>query len=331
MTRGEKWFRRIAGAGLNEFEGSARSANTWRQYASAVHVFQEWCKGARLRPLPAKPATVKRWVVELARGGYSSATIRAYVSGLCTWHRLHGHELDRKPLWETLKGIRRQAGPQRRARPLMRDELAGILAMLDPAEPRDARDGALLAIGWANAMRRSELVGLDWIRKGVGSNGTGIIRMSLDAIRIDLLSSKSSQEAVVSLDIPAEHMPSALYWLERWGAYAELQPGSPLFRPVSAAGISPARLSDHSAGQIIKKRVVALEMSRGVSFEDATARAQDFSGHSLRAGYCTSAAMAGVPEYLIRERSRHRSAEIVAGYVRAAEQTKNHGLGKVGL
>lgn len=330
-SRGDQYFRRVAGAGLNEFEGSARAVNTWKQYASTINRFREWCKASRLRPLPARPETVKRWIVELARSGYTNATIRAYVSGLCTWHRLQGHSLDRRPLWETLKGIKRRAAPQRKVRPLLREELRGVLAMLDQAKPIDARDGAMLAIGWANAMRRSELVGLDWQRKGVGSDATGVLHLAPDGVVIELLRSKSDQEVVVTLDLPAKHMPAAITWLKAWSAHAALKPGEPVFRAVRADGVGVARLADHSAAMIVKRRVMALEISKGASLEDAAARADDFSGHSLRAGYCTSAARAGTPEFLIRQRSRHRSAEIVAGYVRAAETRTQHGLGKVGL
>jgi integrase len=335
--RAETWFRRVAGDRRNEFEGAARSANTWKQYASAVNLFETWCKEHRRRPLPAKPETVKRWVLDLARGGYSNATIRAYVSALCTWHRLQGHSLDRTPLRETLKGIKRAAEPQRKVRPLLRDELAGILDMLDPLQPADARDGAMLSLGWANAMRRSELVGLDWQRKGAGSNATGVLSMTADGISVRLMRQKTKQEAVEALpDIPAKQMPAAMRWLALWADVADLKAGQPVFRAIisnrsRSQRVGVARLSDHSAADVVKRRMVALEMSRGLTLEEASDRAAEFSGHSLRAGYCTSAAKAGTPEYLIRQRSRHRSAETVARYVRAAETGHEHGLGKVGL
>ena len=334
-SRGDAYFRKIAGAQQNEYEGAARAANTWKQYASTVKLFTKWARENRLRALPARPETVKRWVLDLARAGYANATIRAYVSGLCTWHRLHGFALDRAPMFETLKGIKRRAEPQRKVRPLLRDELGAILAMLDEENLADVRDGAMLSIGWANAMRRTELIGLDWERKGWQSGGTGTLRMNADGIFIQLLQSKASQETVVPLEIPAEHMPSAMKWLARWAFVARLQPGEPVFRGVFRDGeggwaIGSKRLTDRAAADIVKKRVIALEVAGGASFEAAAARAEDFSGHSLRAGYCTAAAVAGVPEYQARQRSRHKSAETFAGYVRAAN-VSGSGLGKVGL
>jgi hypothetical protein len=82
----------------------------------------------------------------------------------------------------------------------------------------------------------------------------------------------------------------------------------------------PERLADGSMSRIIKARVLERALAVGASEEDAEALANACSGHSLRAGYCTAAALAGTPEWKIRRRSRHRSAELVARYVRAAEQ-----------
>lgn len=43
----------------------------------------------------------------------------------------------------------------------------------------------------------------------------------------------------------------------------------------------------------------------------------DFAGHSLRAGFLTAAASAGV--FKMREVSRHKSMQVLADYVRHAE------------
>jgi hypothetical protein len=69
----------------------------------------------------------------------------------------------------------------------------------------------------------------------------------------------------------------------------------------------------------------------GASEAEADTLAETCSGHSLRAGYCTAAALAGTPEWKIRRRSRHRTAELVARYVRAAEQWTDSGLKGVGF
>jgi len=102
--------------------------------------------------------------------------------------------------------------------------------------------------------------------------------------------------------------------------------GAPLFRSVNKGGeIGADRLSDRSVARIIKKEVRACAIAAGRSEADADQIAEPCSGHSLRAGYCTASAMAGVPEWKARRRSRHRSAETFAGYVRAAEEWTDSG------
>ena len=109
-------------------------------------------------------------------------------------------------------------------------------------------------------------------------------------------------------------------------------PSTPLFRSVNKGGeIGADRLSDRSVARIIKKEVRACAIAAGRSETEATELAELCSGHSLRAGYCTASAIAGVPEWKARRRSRHRSAETFAGYVRAAEEWTDSGLKGVGF
>jgi len=117
----------------------------------------------------------------------------------------------------------------------------------------------------------------------------------------------------------------------RWASFLRL-PSTPLFRSVNKGGeIGADRLSDRSVARIIKKEVRACAIAAGRSETEATELAELCSGHSLRAGYCTASAIAGVPEWKARRRSRHRSAETFAGYVRAAEEWTDSGLKGVGF
>jgi hypothetical protein len=83
--------------------------------------------------------------------------------------------------------------------------------------------------------------------------------------------------------------------------------------------------------RIIKGRIRARALATGRTEAEAAELARKFSGHSLRAGYATAAAMLGVPEWKIRKRTRHRTAELVARYVRAAEAWTDSGLKGVGF
>ena len=106
----------------------------------------------------------------------------------------------------------------------------------------------------------------------------------------------------------------------------------PVFREVIKGGeIGAQRLTDRSVARIIKRRVRQRALALGHQESEADELAEAFSGHSLRAGYCTAAAMAGVPEWKIRRGSRHRTAEMVARYVRAAEEWTDSGLKGIGF
>ena len=144
-----------------------------------------------------------------------------------------------------------------------------MLSDLVPGVPSDDRDAALLALGFAGALRRSELVGLDWKEQG---SGDGFVTRDERGIVLTLLRTKGGKGEPETIIVPCQDMPTACEALERWAKTANLQPGEPVFR-----------------------------------------------------------AIAGTPEWKIRRRSRHRTAELVARYVRAAEEWTDSGLKGVGF
>jgi integrase len=117
-----------------------------------------------------------------------------------------------------------------------------------------------------------------------------------------------------------------------WAARANLQPGEPVFRPIDKGQrIGAERLTDRSVSRIIKARVRAYAIANGMSKADAEALVARFSGHSLRAGYATAAAAQDVPSYRIQQHTRHKSAEMVARYIREADKWTKNGLEGVGF
>jgi site-specific recombinase XerC len=122
--------------------------------------------------MPASPETVAAWMSPLANGEDGAAprargTINQYLSAIIVAHRTKRHVLDRKDplITETWRGISNtKAGTEidRAARPLVVEDLRALLRGLRLDIPTDARDAALPSRGWAGALRRSELVGLDW-------------------------------------------------------------------------------------------------------------------------------------------------------------------------
>lgn len=327
-------FLALAGdaAAGDPFAWAGRAARTWRQYVSAWSLFREWCEERDVPSLPASTATVREWIVDLIGRGCTVGTAQSYLAAVSVAHRLAGHTVDRQSLLETLRGARRLARRPRQAEPLTADTLKRIVAMLDKTRPADVRDGALLTIGWAGVLRQSELVGLDLDRIGPDSTGRGFLTVRKAGLEIVLEVSKASQATTERVPIPADEMPAAIEWFNTWRTTVGLTAGSPLFRPIDQAGrISDERLAGPSVGAILRKRVYELGIAEGLTPEDAWHRTLEVRGHSLRSGWMSHAAACGLTEHEIRLRSRHRSMNVAAGYVRAAMSWQRSGLGRTGF
>ncbi len=175
---------------------------------------------------------------------------------------------------------------------------------------KDARDRALLLIGFAGGFRRSEIVGL---------NCDDVERVRQGLV-ITLRRSKTDQEgAGRKVGIPfgrTRHCP--VLALDQWLAISGIEAG-PVFRPVNRHGrVSSERLSGEAVSLIVKERVAADSI-------DPTG----YSGHSLRAGFATSAAQAGVSMLKIRSQTGHASDGMLARYVRAGELFLDNAVGSL--
>ncbi len=199
-----------------------------------------------------------------------------------------------------MRGIKRaHTSLQRQAKPLLVADLITIMASLTDS-PKDMRDKALLLIGFAGGFRRSELVALDyadieWVRQGV----IILIRRS-----------KTDQEGAgrkIGIPYARGHYCPVLS-LKAWAEHVCIEDG-PIFRPVDRHGrISKARLSGEAVSLVIKDRVSAIGLEP-----------DEYSGHSLRAGFATSAATAGVSSWKIRQQTGHASDAMLARYIRNGE------------
>ena len=232
--------------------------------------------------------------------------------------------------WSGISRAKAKTEVERQARPVLAEHLRDVLAELRPeALVADARDAALFAIGWAAALRRSELVGLDWQELG---QGTGVLCVDGRGLSITLAHSKGAQSQSVTIVVPQTDMPTACAAVARWVGVGQLASGQPVFRAISKSQfLGDQRLSARSVSRIIKARLRAMMVLQGSSRSDADKSVKRFSGHSLRAGYATAAAAANVPSYRIQQHTRHKSADMVARYVREADKWTRSGLQGVGF
>ena len=202
-----------------DYQREALAERTRQTYAGAWRLFLAWCDALGRRPLPANPDTVAAWLACLAEGAdgkkpRSAATVRLYLAAVAYMHKMQGAEFStaHPKIKAAVAGINRtkaKTDVPRRATPILGEQLFRMLRSFDPVRPADARDGAMLALGWSGAMRRSELVCLDWERLG---DGLGFVRVDERGVEITLMTSKASQEAATVIAIPFADMPAAAQW-----------------------------------------------------------------------------------------------------------------------
>jgi integrase len=272
------------------------SDNTRIAYESDLKHFTAW--GGNL---PASPAMIASYIAAYA-GVLAVATITRRIATLSKAHQAleEQNPCQSALVKATLRGLRRKQGTaQKQAKPVLKEELFALLdAMGDSL--KDFRDRALLLLGFAGGFRRSELVGLD----------VSDIEMVRQGIIITLRHSKTDQEgAGRKIGIPygrTQHCPVAA--VTAWLSRSNITRG-PVFCPVTRYDhLQPVRLSGDAVSEVIRERLAAI----GIDPEG-------YSGHSLRAGFATSAVQAGVSTLKIRAQTGHASDAMLSRYVRDGE------------
>lgn len=297
-----------------EFASNVLAPRTKAAYALNWRTFKEWCEQNGFAYLPAPPEVVCLFLAARAKAGIRPTSLALALAAISRAHQAAKVDSPTGSLEvrTMLAGIRRTVGakPSRKA-PLIAETLRTIVENLNVQTGLAAlRDRALLLVGFAAALRREELVALT-VRD---------VEFTPEGMWIVIRSSKTDQAgqgerlAIVKEADPSICPVEALRtWLE-----ATRTTSGPLFRRISRAGqVGKKALTGRSVALIVKKHV-------GVDGLDPAR----FAGHSLRAGFATSAARAGHSELLIADQTRHRNMDILRGYVREANAfQKNAGKG----
>src|SRR5262245_22643283 len=318
----------------NDYMAEALSERTREAYGRWWRVFVGWCDHHGRLVLPASPETMAAWLTALADGTdtgrpLARASINQALAAVTLAHRQAGHAFDRKHrvismTWSGISRVKAMVEIERQAAPFLAADVRDLLAILKLEKNIGCRNAALLTLGFGAALRRSELVGLDWLELGTG---TGFVRIDERGILITLARSKASQDKVETVVIPRADFLPACEAMEAWAARARLQPGEPIFRAVNNRHqIAAERLTALSVSRIVKRAARDIARKRGKSMEEAKALIQRFSGHSLRAGFVTSAAAVDVPPLRIAQHTRHKSLEMVNRYCREADKYSRSAL-----
>lgn len=298
-----------------DYASASRSAGTRKAYTSALRGFSAWCIREACSSLPATPQTVAVYLAHMATSERRVSTIRKARSAIDAAHRLSGYgRPGRHPMvHEVMQGIARElAVAPVQKRPLITDDLRALLRSI-PDGLKGCRDRALLLLGFAGALRRSELVALrledvEFVDAG---------------LRIHIRKSKTDQEGrgeVLGIPFGSLVFTCPVRAVEAWLVVAKITRG-PVFRAVSRhESLGVAALSGKAVARIVKAHAEAAGLDP-----------KEFAGHSLRSGFVTSAALAGVEEHDIARQSRHKSVSILRAYVRKATVFQGNAAARVGL
>ena len=317
----------VAGSGsldrlVDQARGYAEAAtaeNTNKAYKADWKHFASWCRRKGVDTLVPSPAVIGLYISDCAKPqdgspALSVSTIERRLSGLAANYRERGLTLDMKDrhIASVWAGIKRQhAKPPKHKEPLSPEELLEMVSVLSFGL-RDMRDRAILLIGYAAGLRRSEIVGLD-VGRDETENGKGWVEIE-DGGAVIIKDTKTGwKEAEVARGSSDHSCP--VHALEQWLHFAKIAHG-PIFRRVlrDNSGVHTDRLSDKHVARLIKRTM--LEAGIRPDLPDSE-RLVLFSGHSLRSGL---ASYAEVDERYVQKQLGHASAEMTRKYQRRRDR-----------
>jgi len=308
-----------------DYARAAASDNTLKAYAKDWAHFARWCRMKGTEPLPPSPEMIGLYLADLAAPGgkapsqsasrpLSVSTIERRLSGLAWNYAQRGLALDRKNrhIASVLAGIKRKhARPPVQKEAILAEDILAMVATL-PFDLRGLRDRALLLIGYAGGLRRSEIVGLDVHKDDTLESGGWIEIMEAGAL-LTLNAKTGWREVEIGRGSSDQTCP--VHALEQWLHFAGIDFG-PIFTRTSRDGkhAMETRLSDKHVARLIKQTV----LDAGIRAElPENVRLALFSGHSLRAGLASSAE---VDERFVQKHLGHASAEMTRRYQRRRDR-----------
>ncbi|MGM4921249.1 site-specific integrase [Tardiphaga sp. 813_E8_N1_3] len=305
-----------------DYVDAASSANTRRAYAADWKHFAAWCRRHNLEVLPPSPQTVGLYVTACVSGAAAAdglpnsvATIERRLSALSWHYAQRGTALDRadRHIATVMAGIRNTHGaPARQKDAVLPEDVIAMLETLGRGTLRGMRDRAMLLLGFAGGLRRSEIVGLDLHRDDT-EDGRGWVEILDKGMLVTLRGKTGWRE--IEIGRGSSDVTCPVTALQTWLNLARIGHG-PLFRRVTGQGreVGPDRLHDQEVARLVKRAALAAGVRADLSEGD---RHGKFAGHSLRAGLATSAE---VDERYVQKQLGHASAEQTRKYQRRRDR-----------
>jgi len=302
-----------------DYARAAASDNTLKAYAKDWAHFARWCRMKGAETLPPSPEMIGLYLADLASGAgpspaLSVSTIDRRLSGLAWNYAQRGFALDRKNrhIATVLAGIKRKhARPPVQKEAILADDILAMVATL-PFDLRGLRDRAILLLGYAGGLRRSEIVSLD-VHKDDTPDSGGWVEVFDKGTLLTLNAKTGWREVEIGRGSKDQTCP--VHALEQWLHFAKIDFG-PIFVGTSRDGKKAleTRLNDKHVARLIKRTVLDAGIRSDLPEKDRLAL---FSGHSLRAGLASSAE---VDERYVQKQLGHASAEMTRRYQRRRDR-----------
>ncbi len=296
---------------------NSKAKNTVRAYKSDFGNFTSFCQRNGFMSLPSEPRIVSLYLTYLSTNDAKMSTLKRRLVSIGVIHRLKGHYLDTKhpSIIENIMGIKRRKGSiQKGKKPILISSLKEIINVIDQEnieEIKKLRDRSIILIGFSGGFRRNEIVSLDYEDLDFVQEG----------LKINIRRSKTDQfgeGSIKALPYFDSQQYCPVVSLKKWLNITKINSG-PIFRRFSKGSrLLENRLTDQTVALLIKKYLNL-----------AGVDSKNYSGHSLRSGFATSAAESGAEERSIMEMTGHKSTEMVRRYIKEANLFKNNALNKI--
>ena len=296
---------------------NSKANNTVRAYKSDFNDFGIFCSQNGFKSLPSEPKIVSLYLTHLSTKDAKMSTLKRRLVSIGVIHKLKGHYLDTKhpAIIENIMGIKRRKGSvQKSKKPILINSLKEIINVIDQQDKEEIkklRDRSIILIGFSGGFRRNEIVSLDYDDLDFVPEG----------LKINIKRSKTDQfgegftKALPYFDGP-KYCP--VVSLKNLLDLSKINSG-PIFRRFSKGSKKKKkRLSDQTVALLIKEYLNLAGIDN-----------KNFSGHSLRSGFATSAADSGAEERSIMAMTGHKSTEMVRRYIKEANLFKNNALNKI--
>ena len=296
---------------------SSKASNTVRAYKSDFSDFGVFCAQNGFKSLPSEPKVVSLYLTHLSTKDVKMSTLKRRLVSIGVIHKLKGHYLDTKhpAIIENIMGIKRRKGSfQKAKKPILINSLKKIINVIDQQkkeEIKKLRDRSIILIGFSGGFRRNEIVSLDYDDLDFVPEGLKLIirRSKTDQFGEGFI------KALPYFD-SSQYCP--VVSLKKLLDLSKIRSG-PVFRRFSKGSkLSENRLTDQTVALLIKEYLNLAGID-----------SKNFSGHSLRSGFATSAAESGVEERNIMAMTGHKSTEMVRRYIKEANLFKNNALNKI--